>query len=339
MVKTLKIMRKKGNILSKNKIYDKIQYETGIILRCGVLVFVLEGRIMQIETDKFQKEKKEHGSYYFPFLISKERLSGYETGSFLWHWHSAIELTLVTKGQMIYKVNNNTFHLSQGQALFGNAATLHAGYMFNNQDCEYTSVTFEPRLVYGYENSSIYTKFVKPIVQNVSLSAIWFDLSEKWHEEVLNILKDMIAIGTENPTLYELDILIKLAQFWRQMYLHNESLPQNDSHDKANYDRIRSILSYIEENYASKLTLEEIAGHIHLCKSECSRIFKKYMNVALFEFILQYRIEKSLDFFPDKKYSIIDIAEAVGFNDSNYFTKVFRKQKGCSPTKYRKVLQ
>ncbi len=293
---------------------------------------------MQIITDQFQKEMKEHGNYYFPLLISNERLSRYETGSFLWHWHPAIELTLVTKGQMVYKVNSDTFHLRQGDALFGNASTLHAGYMFQNQDCEYTSITFEPKLVYGYENSIIYIKYIKPIIQNFSLSAIHFNLSEKWHDEVLNILKDIIRIESERYPTYELDILIKLDQFWQQLYLHNETLPPNMPYDKGNYDRIRNILSYIEENHASKLTLEEIADHIHICKGECSRIFKKYMKVSLFEFILRYRIEKSIDYLVNTKYSIGTISESVGFNDSNYFTKVFRKQKGCSPTKYRQSI-
>lgn len=80
---------------------------------------------------------------------------------------------------------------------------------------------------------------------------------------------------------------------------------------------------------------QDPADAIHVCKEECLRIFKKQMNLTLFEFLLQYRIEKSIDYLIHTKYSINIIAESVGFNDSNYFTKVFRKQKGCSPTKYR----
>ena len=97
---------------------------------------------MQIVTDQFQKELKKHGSDQFPFLVSYEQLSRYKSGSFLWHWHPEIEVTLVTEGQMLYKVNQKVFHLKKNDILFGNVNVLHAGFMEDSEDCSYTSVTF-----------------------------------------------------------------------------------------------------------------------------------------------------------------------------------------------------
>lgn len=290
----------------------------------------------QIITNRSGKEIKEHGNYDFPILVSRERLSKYESGSFLWHWHPEIELTLITKGEMLYQINDHTYYLHEQDALFGNANALHTGCMIQNRDCAYTSITFDPRLIYGYENSAVYTKYVKPVIHNFSLSSVHFDQSLKWHKAVLQLIHDIIETASLKYDTYELDISMKLGEFWKMLYLHTDTMPVSSlQQNTRNYDRIRDMLSFIEDNYASKLTLEDIADEIHLCKSECCRTFKKYMKISLWDFILQYRIEKSIDYLPDENYTVTDIAAMVGFNDSNYFSKVFHKQKGCSPTAYR----
>lgn len=134
---------------------------------------------------------------------------------------------------------------------------------------------------------------------------------------------------------YELDILTKLEGFWKLLFFNTHKTTSEIPFDKKSYDRIRDIISFIESNYSSRLTLENISESIHICRSECSRLFKKYMQVSLFDFITQYRIEKSMEYLTSTNLSITEIAVLTGFNDSNYFSKVFRSRKGCSPTQYR----
>jgi AraC-like DNA-binding protein len=85
------------------------------------------------------------------------------------------------------------------------------------------------------------------------------------------------------------------------------------------------------------ITLAEVAEHIHLCESECTRLFKRHMNTTLFSFLQEYRIERSLEYLSTHE-SISNIAGKTGFSDSNYYSKVFSKIKGCSPREYRKNL-
>ena len=100
----------------------------------------------EIITDGSQKELKKHGSDEFPLLVSYEKLSGYKSGSFLWHWHPEIEITLVLDGQILYKVNQCTYHMKAGDILLGNANVLHAGFMEDMKDGKYVSITFCQRL-------------------------------------------------------------------------------------------------------------------------------------------------------------------------------------------------
>ena len=72
---------------------------------------------MQIITNQFQKELKKHGSDHFPFLVSYQRLSEYDSNSFMWHYHPEIEITYIKKGSMHYRVNNQSFHLKEGDII------------------------------------------------------------------------------------------------------------------------------------------------------------------------------------------------------------------------------
>ncbi len=294
---------------------------------------------MQIITNRSQKELKEHGSYQFPILVSRERLSGYDTGAFFWHWHPEVELTLVTEGMIEYHVNGSVFILKKGQALFGNANSLHSGNMVDGQDCHYISITFDPRLVYGYENSLIYEKYVMPVVRDGALCAVAFDGSQKWHEEMVELIREIISAYDGQADGYELEITGKLLRFWQLLVLNVDRQKGISTREQKDYDRIRGILSFIEKNYDKKLTIEQIAESVYMCTSQCSRLFKKYMKKTLFDFILEYRIERSLADLLDPDCSMAEAAAGVGFNDSNYYSKVFVRIKGCAPSVYRKKMR
>lgn len=60
------------------------------------------------------------------------------------------------------------------------------------------------------------------------------------------------------------------------------------------------------------------------------------MKESLFNYLLHFRIEQSLPLLSSTDQSITEIAEKTGFSNPCYFTKIFRKHKGCSPTQYRK---
>lgn len=289
---------------------------------------------MQIITNQFQKELKQHGNEQFPFLVSYQKLSEYESGSFMWHWHPEIEITYVQKGTMCYKVNHMIYHLKEGDIVFNNSGALHSGTMENQKDCAYIPVTFDSRLIYGFFQSTVNSKYVDPVIQDSMLPAICIDQSEPWHKPFREYLLRIIDLDEKKPDFYELDITICLQSMWRLLLEHITYEPQASRENSLEYDRIKKILSYIEENYQNKITLNDIAGHIHLCESECTRLFKRHMNTTLFAFLQEYRIERSLEFLQDDQ-PVSAVADKAGFSDPNYYSKVFAKIKGCSPREYR----
>ena len=93
--------------------------------------------------------------------------------------------------------------------------------------------------------------------------------------------------------------------------------------------------SYIEENYCKKITLDDIADALHANRSYLSRLYKSKRGINLFDDILSRRIDKAKEYMQTTDWKIYEISQAVGFDDTGYFSKVFRKFTGMSPKEYR----
>jgi len=101
-------------------------------------------------------------------------------------------------------------------------------------------------------------------------------------------------------------------------------------------ERIREIMEYIQKHYAEKITLEDLASQIHLCKSESCRLFKRYMNESMFDYLLSYRVERSLELLRQSGLDVTQIAGQVGFANPGYYSRIFKRKMGCAPLEYRK---
>lgn len=290
---------------------------------------------MQINILKNQKEQKEHGSYAFPVNISIEKIETYEQGSFLWHWHPEIELTLVLSGQLEYHINDQIYFLTSGDGLFGNSSTLHSGYMKDNQECTYLSITFHPRFLYGYENSSLQTKYVDFITSNNMWSSLLLEKNVAWHQDILQQMQIIYELSQDPPEDYELQVHILLLQIWQKLYHYFISLPEKENTSVQYLDRLRAIISFIQEHYDQEISLEDVAASVNICKSECCRFFKKHMNMTIFDYVLLLRIQNSLPLLRNGE-NITKVAGMVGFSSPAYYSQVFKRYMKCTPREYKK---
>ena len=290
----------------------------------------------QINIEKNKKEIKDHGNYAFPVNVCVESIQKYEHNSFLWHWHPEIELTLILSGSIEYHVNNQSYILSEGEGLFGNCNTLHSGYMKDGKECSYLSITFHPRFLYGYENSILQTKYIDFITHNEAWSSLKFSPDISWHQKILSGMAEIHTLSDTLPHDYELRVHMLLMEIWQNLYHYFSSLPQEEKNSQKHLQRLREMITYIQEHYHQDLTLDEIAEHISICKSECCRFFKKHMNMTIFEYILFLRIQNSLPMLKNGD-SITEIAGKVGFSSPAYYGQIFKRYMKCSPREYQKM--
>lgn len=100
---------------------------------------------------------------------------------------------------------------------------------------------------------------------------------------------------------------------------------------------IDKVKTYIMQNYSNDLTLESIAEHCNISPFHLSRVFKKETNSNIFDFLTQTRIEKSKELLINSDEAIKEISINTGFNDPNYFCKVFKKSTNLTPSVFRNM--
>lgn len=99
---------------------------------------------------------------------------------------------------------------------------------------------------------------------------------------------------------------------------------------------IQKAITFIRTNLDQDLSLEAIAAHSLINSCELSRKFKKETGSTITEYINKQRIAEAVALLKNENISITDIAYRVGFNDINYFIRVFKKIEGITPSEYRK---
>ena len=98
---------------------------------------------------------------------------------------------------------------------------------------------------------------------------------------------------------------------------------------------IKKAIQFISQHYMENLTLEDVAGEVHLNPSYFSTLFKQSSGLSFKEYLNMVRVVESKRLLTNTDYSIIDIAIAIGFDNQSYFAKVFKKYTGMTPRQFR----
>ena len=95
---------------------------------------------------------------------------------------------------------------------------------------------------------------------------------------------------------------------------------------------------YLHENYASAISRGDIAKHIGVSEDHMTYCFRQELGVTPILYLQRYRINQAKHLLKESNQSITEIAFSVGFSDSGYFSRIFRRETGTSPEKYRQTI-
>lgn len=284
--------------------------------------------------DTNQKETTQHGAFEFPVAIYCTRINKNVLGFIDWHWHDELQLCLVVKGQVEFQVNEDKIVLSPGEGLYINKGQIHQAKNYKNSDSTYICVDFQANLISGFEGSIIGTKYVEPYINNAALAYLILKPDTAWQKAILDKTFLLAELYESKAAVYEMEVRIQLQTIWQILVKNYFALSpvQNVSSEKT---RCKAIITYVQQHYMDKVTLEQLSKVLNLSQGACCREFKKYMKCTIFEYLMNYRLTMSSKMLLTTDTSITDVAYKCGFNGASYFIEQFKKKTGETPYTYK----
>jgi two-component system, response regulator YesN len=98
---------------------------------------------------------------------------------------------------------------------------------------------------------------------------------------------------------------------------------------------LRKAMEYLQQHYFEQVTLNEVAEHAYVSTYYISRMFKREMGKNFVDCLNEIRVEKAKEMLKDVRYKTYEVAEKVGIPDAHYFSRLFKKYAGITPTEFR----
>ncbi|WP_332695996.1 response regulator transcription factor [Halalkalibacter lacteus] len=156
-------------------------------------------------------------------------------------------------------------------------------------------------------------------------------LAKKYDIETKDIQK---MIWNCQQSIWELNSQRKVIEYLIQLAQH--IIEKVRMARFSNGKLIDSIRHYLDEHYASEISLSSLSELFHINSAYLSETFKNHVGQNFSDYLVTVRMNKAQHFLKDKQLKIIDVANLVGFSNSGYFSTVFKKHFSQTPVEYRK---
>lgn len=246
------------------------------------------------------------------------------------HIHLDYEIGMVLYGQLTIRIRNKEYDLEPGDILCLNPCEVHE--YFSENQATLLLIQVNPSYFHSIYPTMQNTQFAVPYAKADFHSEIYMGLRRS--------LYDFANIYMKKNPRYELKcagildlMFVDLLDFVPCIEISTDD--RKLSRTKA--DRIRRIANYIENNYADKIKLEDLAEMEGITETHISHFFTENFHMTFQEYLTKLRCEKARSLLLTTNLSIFDISFSCGFSDPKYFNKGFSKQYNTSPKEYRNI--
>lgn len=241
------------------------------------------------------------------------------------HWHRSVEIFAVFEGEMDFYLNDECFPLHSGEFILVNSNEIHS---INVPNPNKTVVIQMP--LKTFEDYFTGEQFIR-----------FSHSSRAQDSKILELVQEMFETYEKKECGYEMKvkglyfmILYLLVTEYRELEVTDDQLKRN-----RKLDRLSMITTYIKENYASELTLEDLAKIFGYSPYYLSKMFQKYAGINYKAYLQSVRVENAYKEMANSDHTISEVAMNNGFPSSKAFAKAFSKKYGLLPSEYRKLKQ
>ena len=261
-------------------------------------------------------------------LMEQTNISKTILGYIPLHWHEELQFTVVQQGTIELHILGEKVVIAEGAGFFINSGIVHEIHAKTNN-----AIYICWNLGIPLFDKHIQKKYILPLIQEGNMPFVIFNSSNKRHKHMIQAIEMSYETYNKKGNGYE---LIMTMQYLSCL---NALLPEIGLHSNNHhpiYDqRVKTILEYIHNHFREQIKLESLSKIVHLSNAETIRIFKRHVERTPFKYILDYRLERSIDLLIGTRSTITEVALECGFTSVSYFIQKFKEIYHMTPRKYR----
>ena len=297
-------------------------------------------RYVELETNEALRTIRVFQDASFPFILQQVHMADLSLGRIPWHWHDELEIIYAFSQTIEVRTDRSSYTLAKGDACFINTDVLHS-VISADPNATFLYFRFHSYLLFPKPNSNLASAYYQPILHDSAIGSLFFDHLVEAHSDILSSIRSIIHLYATREPAYEIKIAGSLYYMWAHLYDIAQNSIRQVPHKESSQDsqRIKDAISFIAQNYATPLTLQDIADVIHVSRNECCRCFQRAVGYSPIEYLMHYRILESTRKIKSKEAaaeSISALAASCGFNNTSYFNKLFKRYTSVTPLEYKK---
>ena len=279
-------------------------------------------------------ENKTHGEIIFPYNTYLCSIP-LDFASVPPHWHDEMEIIYIKKGRGTVSVDFRTYMVTGPSIVLILPGQLHSIEQYDKESMEYENIIFHPGMLIPKNMDSCSKDFIQPLIRGQITVPTLFTPVYPYYEDVVAPIDACDEISKTKPQGYELYIKSMLFQFFFVLNNRCRNLTQ-PSKDRKTLDKMKIVIKYVENHYAEKITIAQIADVVGFSESHFMRYFKETMDTSFIEYLKDYRLAMAARLLQASDSSILEVSEEVGFENLSYFNRAFKNRYNMTPSQYRK---